>query len=57
MEIVHWIQNNWVQITAALWSLDQLLKIIAKLTPTQIDDNISDYIGSILAKFLPNQAK
>ena len=50
---MQWIQANWVQIVAALWSFDQLLKIISPLTPTKIDDNISDYIGKMLAKFFP----
>lgn len=50
---MEWITTNWMSIVAALWSLDQLLKIVAKLTPTKIDDNIADYLGNILAKFFP----
>lgn len=52
---MNWIMENWPSIVAILWTFDQLLKIIAKLTPTKIDDNISDYFGSLLAKFLPKQ--
>lgn len=48
-----WLQNNWLTVVAAVWSLDQLLKIVAKLTPTKIDDNVADYLGTMLAKFFP----
>ena len=48
---MEWITSHWVEVVAALWSLDQLLKIIAQLTPTKVDDNISDVIGKILATF------
>ena len=50
-----WITKHWVEIVAALWSFDQLLKIISPLTPTKIDDNISDYIGKLLARFFPKK--
>jgi hypothetical protein len=48
---MEWLTNNWVEICAALWAFDQFLKVIAPLTPTKIDDSISDYLGKILAKF------
>lgn len=50
---MEWIQAHWVDLVAAIWAFDQLLKIIAKLTPTKIDDNLADYLGNILAKFFP----
>lgn len=50
---MEWIQHNWVNIVAILWSIDQLLKVIAPLTPTKIDDNLADYLGKFLSKFLP----
>lgn len=50
---MEWLQANWVNIVAALWSFDQLLKVIAQLTPTKVDDNISDYVGKFLSRFLP----
>ena len=52
---MEWLQAHWVELVAALWSFDQLLKIVAKLTPTKVDDNIADYIGSMLAKFFPKK--
>lgn len=52
---MEWLTNNWLDIVAGLWAFDQLLKIIAKLTPTKIDDNIADYIGTFLARFLPKK--
>lgn len=53
MAIVTWISNNWVSIVAALWTVDQLLKIIAPLTGTKFDDNLSDMLGKTLARFFP----
>lgn len=50
---MEWITTNWLNIVGALWAFDQLLKIVSKLTPTKVDDNISDYIGEFLAKFFP----
>ena len=49
--IIAWFTTNWVNVVAALWSVDQLLKIIAPMTPWKFDDNISDIIGSLLARF------
>lgn len=48
-----WITHNWVEIVGAIWAFDQFLKVVAKLTPTKIDDNVADYVGNILAKFFP----
>ena len=48
-----WIVTHWVEVVAALWSVDQLLKVIAKLTPWGWDDNVSDMLGNLLAKFFP----
>lgn len=52
---MEWIQAHWVEVVGALWAFDQFLKIVAKLTPTKIDDNIADYLGNILAKFFPKK--
>lgn len=52
---MEWLMQNGANIVAILWTVDQLLKIIAKMTPTKIDDNISDYLGSILSKFFPKK--
>jgi hypothetical protein len=40
---------------AVLWCVDALLKTIAPLTPTPIDDNIADMLGKLLAKFFPKK--
>ena len=50
-----WIQTNWLTIVATVWSIDQFLKLIAKLTPTKWDDNVTDIIGNFLAKFFPKR--
>ena len=54
--ILAWISNgnNWTNIVALLWTVDQLLKIIAKMNP-KVDwvDNVSDFLGNLLARFLP----
>ena len=50
-----WLQNNWLTIVGVVWSFDQFLKIFSKLTPTKVDDNIADVIGSWLAKFFPQK--
>lgn len=52
---MQWVTDNWVNIVAALWTFDQLLKIVSKITPTKVDDNISDYIGKFLAAILPKK--
>ena len=53
MEIVTWIQTNWVVVVSVVWTIDQLLKLLVKLTPTVKDDNVVDMIGGFLAKFFP----
>lgn len=53
--MIEWIQNHWLEIVGVLWGIDQLLKVISQLTPTKVDDNISDYLGKFLAKFFPKK--
>ena len=50
-----WLTQHWVEILGVWYAIDQLLKVIAPLTPTKIDDNISDYLGKLLAKFFPKK--
>lgn len=38
---------------AILWSVDQLLKVVAPLTPWKLDDNLSDLLGKLLTRFFP----
>lgn len=49
--IFSFFSNHGVDIVAILWTIDQLLKLVSKLTPWGWDDNISDILGSLLAKF------
>lgn len=49
--IIAWFSTNWVNVVALLWTLDQLLKIIAPLTSSKVDDNIADVFGKLLARF------
>ena len=50
---MEYIQAHWLEIVGILWGIDQILKVVAKLTPTKIDDNISDMLGGLLARFFP----
>jgi len=52
-EVIAWVQANWVQLVAALWLLEQLLRVISAWTPTKLDDNIVDFLSNILKKFFP----
>ena len=51
--IFAWFSTNWVNVVAILWTIDQLMKIIAPMTGTKIDDNLSDSLGKLLARFFP----
>ena len=53
MNIVQWITSHWIAIVPIVWTIDQLLKLICKLTPTLKDDNVADIIGSWIAKLFP----
>jgi len=50
---MEFLSKHWVEIVGILWGVDQILKIVSKLTPTKVDDNISDYLGNFLSKFFP----
>ena len=49
--IVQFLQANYLNIIAVLWSIDQLLKVVAPLTPWKVDDNVADILGKLLARF------
>lgn len=53
--VIAWFTNNWVNVVAILWSVDQLLKVVSKLTPWGWDDNVSDILGNLLLKFFPKK--
>lgn len=40
---------------AILWAVDQLLKVVAPLTPWKFDDNLADILGKFLARFFPKK--
>ena len=50
MEVINWLKENWVSVMGIIYAIDQILKIIAPLTPTKIDDNLADILGKLLAK-------
>lgn len=54
-QIVKSVMDNWVQIVAALWLIEQALRIISELTPWKWDDNISKVFTGILKKFFPEK--
>lgn len=53
MDFVANIGTHIAPYVAVLWAIDQLLKVIAPLTPWKTDDNISDFLGKLLAKLFP----
>lgn len=52
---MEWLQGHYIDIMAVLWSVDQLLKTVAPLTPWKMDDNVADWVGKTLARFLPKK--
>lgn len=48
MEIVNWILANKVQALELLLAILGVFSIIAKLTPTKVDDKILDFILKII---------
>ena len=50
---MEWIQTHWLNIVATVWTIDQVLKVIAKVTPWKWDDNVADVFGSIIVRFFP----
>lgn len=51
--IFAWFSSNWMSVMGIVWGIDQLLKLIAPLTGTKVDDNIADIFGKIVARFFP----
>lgn len=49
---IKWVQDNWLVIIGIIVGIDQILKVIAPLTKTKIDDNLADMLGKWLAKTL-----
>lgn len=53
--VIEWITLNWVNVVAALWLLEQLLRLISELTPWKWDDNIVAVLANILKAFFPKK--
>jgi hypothetical protein len=54
-QIVNYIMTNWVKIVAALWLVEQVLRVISEMTPWKWDDNIAKVFTGILKKFFPKR--
>ncbi len=51
MEVIDFVQNNWVEIAAALALFREFAIAVSKLTPWTWDDSLV----AILAKLLPTK--
>lgn len=52
MDIIHWFQTNWQSIVVALCAIDQLLGVVAPLTPWDFDDRLSRIVTKGIASFI-----
>ena len=41
MDLITWVQTHWQSIVVGLCAIDQLLGVIAPLTPWEFDDRLS----------------
>lgn len=53
MEIVHWVQNNWVGIGLAVLAADNLLFAIAPITSWTWDDTLASRLQDVIKKVWP----
>ena len=53
--IIEWIKNNWVELVATLWIIEQAMRAISALTPWQFDNNITAWLSKILKSFFPQR--
>jgi hypothetical protein len=51
---MEWLIANWVDITAIIGGVVMVASIVAKLTPTEVDDNILGQIIILLDKLALN---
>lgn len=54
-EIVAYIQQNWVEVVATLWLVEQALRAVSELTPWKWDDNLVKIIAKILNQIAPKK--
>lgn len=52
MNIVSFIQNNWLEIVSAYTALVTIASIIVKFTPTLKDDNALKTVVSFIGKYI-----
>ncbi len=53
MNIVTWIQNNWVSLVAALYAIETFLGAIATATGNKDVMGIDTMLGNFLKTFVP----
>lgn len=49
---MNWILEHWVELCAGYFALQQLAKIIVKLTPSETDDKILAKITSFIESII-----
>jgi hypothetical protein len=52
MEIIAWVQNNWLTIVALYTSIVGVASIIVQLTPTLADDNVLKGVIKFVGKYI-----
>lgn len=52
MEIVKWVQANWLQISQAIAAIIGVASIIVKLTPSLRDDTVLQKIVAFVGKYI-----
>jgi hypothetical protein len=57
MDLINWITQNWVEITAVIGGLVTSASVIVKLTPSTTDDEILAKVISILNALALNPKK
>jgi len=55
-QIVEYVQANWIQISVALWLVEQALRAVSELTPWKWDDNLVKILAKILKNIFPKKA-
>ena len=52
MEIVKWVQANWLQISQGIAAIIGVASIIVKLTPSLRDDTILQKIVAFIGRYI-----
>lgn len=48
--VVQFVTSNWVGILAVAVALETAFRLVAKMTPTKVDDQIVEKIDAVLAQ-------